>query len=260
MGLGDDIMFLGEAEDIYKKTGKKIKPLYGNGLNSLYDNVEFIGNDISVNARDTDKPSDIHINYYTSKKEKTLLGEKLILRPYKPKRFALRLTEEEEEKAKKVVADSEFMIVNPDYKSSFFSSNKNWGFKKFQLVVNEMSKYISVVRVMPGFGQYDEPPLKKCLNITESNVRAQAAIWKKAKFGLTFDGLMVHIMSGFNIPVVNIMGGLIDEKTMSYEGNINLFYDHPMTPCGSTWDCNHCDEANEYITTDMVIEACKKLL
>ena len=67
-------------------------------------------------------------------------------------------------------------------------------------------------------------------------------------------------MSGFNIPVVNIMGGLIDEKTMSYEGNINLFYDHPMTPCGSTWDCNHCDEANEYITTDMVIEACKKLL
>ena len=38
MGLGDDIMFLGEAEDIYKKTGKKIKPLYGNGLNSLYDN------------------------------------------------------------------------------------------------------------------------------------------------------------------------------------------------------------------------------
>ena len=27
MGLGDDIMFLGEAEDIYKKTGKKIKPL-----------------------------------------------------------------------------------------------------------------------------------------------------------------------------------------------------------------------------------------
>ena len=260
MGLGDDMMFLGEAEEIHKKTGKKIKPLYGNGLNSLYNNVEFIGNDITVNARDTDKPSDIHINYYTSKKEKTLLGEKLILRPYKPKRFALRLTKEEEEKAKRVAPDSEFMVVNPDYKSSFFSGNKNWGFEKFQLVVYEMSRYIPIVRVMPGFHQYTEPPLRKCLNITESDIRVQAAIWKRAKFGLTFDGLMVHIMSGFNIPVVNIMGGLIDEKTMNYKGNINLFYDHPMTPCGSTYDCNHCDEANRYITVDMVAKACKKLL
>ena len=42
MGLGDDIIFLAKAEEVYKKTGKKIVPLYHAGLNVLYDNVEFI--------------------------------------------------------------------------------------------------------------------------------------------------------------------------------------------------------------------------
>ena len=29
MGLGDDLLFLGEAERIHKQTGKKIQPMYG---------------------------------------------------------------------------------------------------------------------------------------------------------------------------------------------------------------------------------------
>ena len=78
--------------------------------------------------------------------------------------------------------------------------------------------------------------------------------------GLTYDGFVTHVLSGFNIPVVNIQGGFVDEKTMSYDGNINLYYDHFESPCGNTFPCKHCDEANEYITVDMVIDACKKLL
>ena len=53
MGIGDDIIFLGEAEKIHQQTGKKITPLYGTGLNSMYDNVEFITphGGLTVNAR-----------------------------------------------------------------------------------------------------------------------------------------------------------------------------------------------------------------
>jgi ADP-heptose:LPS heptosyltransferase len=273
MGLGDDIIFLGEAERIHKETGKTIVPLYYSKWNPLYDNVEFISknvtkNSLTVNARDTDKPSDIHVDYYVKGRENTILGEKLVFRPYKPKRFKLRLTEEEykiaDEKLKNV--PKEFMVVNPDCKKTFFSDNKDWGFTAFQAVVNKMYDHIPIVRVVPSDDRVKsgiQPitgPKGIVFEIECSNLRIQAAIWSRAKFGLTFDGLMVHLMAGFNIPVVNIMGGLLDEKVMNYENNINLIYRHAKTPCGSLFWCPHCEEAKSVITIDMVVEACKKLL
>ena len=157
MGLGDDIIFLGEAERIHKETGKTIVPLYYSKWNPLYDNVEFISknvtkNSLTVNARDTDKPSDIHVDYYVKGRENTILGEKLVFRPYKPKKFKLRLTEEEYKIADEKLKDvpKKFMVVNPDCKKTFFSDNKDWGFTAFQAVVNKMYDHIPIVRVVPS--------------------------------------------------------------------------------------------------------------
>ena len=69
----------------------------------------------------------------------------------------------------------------------------------------------------------------------------------KASFGVTYEGFVTHILSGFNIPVVNIQGGI---GIMNYDNNINLKYDHFKTPCASTYPCAHCDEANENITIE----------
>ena len=267
MGMGDDLIFLGKAEEQHKLTGKKIVPLYHAGWNSLYDNVPFISrnkdnNSLTMNARDTNQPSDIHVDYYTQYKKSTILGTKLVWRNFKPSRYKVHLTEKEiewaDEKLNHHMIDN-FMIINPDYKSTFFSTNKNWGFQKYEQVAEALSKYITLVRIQPG-GNYKEPHLNNAINITSKNVRNSIALMSKAKLGLTYDGFVTHVLSGFNIPVVNIQGGFVDEKTMSYDGNINLYYDHFESPCGNTFPCKHCDEANEYITVDMVIDACKKLL
>jgi hypothetical protein len=58
MGWGDDLIFLGKAEEIHKKTGKKIIPIYGSGWSPMFDNVEFITSEktvdsLYVNARDS---------------------------------------------------------------------------------------------------------------------------------------------------------------------------------------------------------------
>ena len=100
MGLGDDIIFLGKAEEEYKKTGKRIVPLYNAGWNSLYENVEFISKNkiddcLTMNARDTSEPSDIHVNYYIQGEEQTILGKRYLWRNFKPSRYRVRLTEEE---------------------------------------------------------------------------------------------------------------------------------------------------------------------
>ncbi len=269
MGLGDDIIFLGKAEEAYKETGKKIVPLYHAGWNAIYDNVEFITevkdeNSLTMNARDTDQPSDIHVDYYTKGKEKTILGERMIWRSFKPSRFKVRLTDEEIEVASKLIPDN-FVLINPDYKSTFFSTNKNWGFEKYQELANRLSKDIPVVRVKPAGkyskrSSYTEPYLKNAVNLKGGNLRQAIAVMSKAKFGVTSHGFITHVLSGFDIPVVDIQGGHTDTDSMYYENNIIMGYDHPKTPCGAKYPCTHCDEANEYITVDMVYEACKKLL
>ncbi len=267
MGMGDDLIFLGKAEEIYKKTGKKIVPLYHAGWSPLYDNVEFISkqkdaNSLTMNARDINKPSDIHVEYYTKEVKKTILGNQMIWRPFTPSRFAVRLSDKEIEFAENTLDNlsiKKFVLINPDYKSTFFSKNKNWGFSKYQEVANILSKYIQVVRIIPG-GGYKEPILKNAINIKSENIKNSIAIMRKSKFGITYDGFVTHVLSGYNIPVVNIQGGFVNPTVMNYEGNINLYYKHFQTPCGSTFPCRHCDQANDYITINMVIEACKKLL
>lgn len=265
MGLGDDMMFLGEAERIHKETGKMITPLYNTGFNSLYENVEFITKNggLTVNARDTDLKSDVHVNYYESHKEQTILGTRVVFKPYKPKPFRVRLYQSEIDLADKIIKENnlhDFVIVNPDYKSSFFSDNKRWGFKKWQELTNKLSQTNQVVRLKPPPGQYNEPLLENAINLDIDQVRLVAAISSKAKMGVTYDGLLHHIFAGFDIPGVIIHGGLTSPEILSYEGMLYITYEHPLTPCGSTFNCMHCDEANKAITVDMVYEKCQSLL
>jgi len=60
--------------------------------------------------------------------------------------------------------------------------------------------------------------------------------------------------------MVVICGGLVDDSLIGYETGTYIKYEHPQTPCGSTYDCPHCEEANKSITVDMVYEECLKLL
>lgn len=278
MGWGDDIIFLGKAKEVHEKTGKKIVPVYGpNGnLSPMFELVEFLSakkdkNSITVNSRDTDQISDVHIDYWVAGKEKTPLGERLISRDFTPSRFALPLSQREEEKAEEILDIlklNEFCIINPDYKSKFFSENKNWGFYKYQELTNRLSGNINIVRIKPKDNSYNEPNLENAINLnlmdyldeTYSEIRICLAILKRSKFGVTFDGLMHHVLSGYNIPCVVIHGGLISKSSLAYSGNKYHQYDHPLTPCGSMYKCAHCKEANDSITVDEVFESCMNVL
>jgi len=266
MGIGDDLMFLGEAERIHKRTGKKIVPKYGSRTSPLFENVKFIAyseyDGITVNSRDTNLPSDIHVDYYTRGRGVSLLGETLLYRQYKPRPFKVRLHDWELAKANKFLKSKsldEFIIINPDYKSSFFAKNKNWGFHKWKELTNKLSKDFKVLRIRPGEKEYNDPDLDNSINIVSPDLRFSIALMSRAKFGVTYDGLLQHIFAGFKIPAVVIQGGLINEKIMSYDTNIHISYDHPETPCGALYDCPHCYEANRAITVEEVYKACQKL-
>ena len=75
-----------------------------------------------MNARDTNQPSDIHVDYYTKEVKQTILGNQMVWRPFKPSRYKVRLTQKEIDWADNIIEKhmlDSFMIINPDYKSTF---------------------------------------------------------------------------------------------------------------------------------------------
>jgi len=264
MGFGDDLMFLGEAEKIHKKTGMKVRPVGGSGWSVLFDNVDFLTKTegigvISVNRRDDASGAQSPVKYYIDKQT----DSKVKFRDYKPKRFKLKFSDRERNQAEQILrlhkVNKNWIVVNPDYKNTFFNENKNWGFDKFQQLVDRLSEHIQVVRFLPG-GNFQEPELRNAINIEVPDIRLNLACLESSKLGVSFDGLYIHVLSGMNIPCVNIMGGLLHPNVMSSEGNVNLYYEHPDTPCGMKILCSHCEEANGSITVDQVYDACMSLL
>lgn len=263
MGWGDDLIFLGEAQNLHEKTGKKIYPMYDSGYSVLYQGAEFLssklgGDTVSLNARDTDQYSDYHVDYYVKKKIQTSKGVRLIWNDeYKPKPYKLPFSEKEEEKIKNLGLGEEILIVNPDAKTSFFSKNKAWDFDNWQELTTKLSKHIQVVRVMPG-GDYKEPELKDAINIKIEDIRLNLCLASKAKLGVTFNGLLEHLWAGYGVPCVSIRGDLLSSNLLMYPTVTPLALDE--NPCGATYECDHCKKANKRITVDMVYKECLKIL
>jgi len=265
MGIGDDLMFLGEAERIHQKTGKTIKPMYHSGWSPFFEGLDWLSTEgkITINARDTDKKTDVHVNYYERGREQTIFGQRLLFRNYKPKPYKIPFNYEEVDWAHNTLKDNDvnpkFILINPDYKNTFYSDNKNWGFKKYQKLTNLLKEHYQVVRLMPG-GIYKEPELENAINIKTNDVRKGLALVSFATFGVAYDGLINHALAGFQIPGVIICGGLADESIIGYKTSTYIKYNHPRTPCGSTYSCPHCYEANKSITVEEVYQACLKYL
>lgn len=262
MGMGDDMFFLGEAEKIYLETGQHIRPV-GSGNSPFFKNVEFLSDaGKTLNTRDTTpNTTDYRVQYMCAEERQTILGKKMVWRPYKIKPFRIRFTKEELEIADKLLEEHNvpkvFAALNPDYKKTFFSKNKNWGFAKYQELTNRLD--IPCVRIMPN-GIYKEPLLEGAINIVCEDIRVSFAVLRKAKFGVGYIGLFIHALGGMEIPCVVLQGGIANTTIGEYPGHINIEYDHPESPCGNTYDCQHCADANEWMTVDMVYNACERLI
>ena len=183
---------------------------------------------------------------------------------YKPVPFKLKFSQEElwsiDRHEKHMPAPwSEYIVVNPDVKNSFFKGNKNWGFDNWQKLTTKLHEAGHlVVRFKPSGTGYDEPMLKNCANILEVPLRIALAIKSKVKLGVTFDGLLSHFWAGAEVPCVRICGDFMSSKTLHYDNNLSLALN--KNPRGACYPAQDLIEANKKITVDMVYDACMKQL
>lgn len=136
-----------------------------------------------------------------------------------------------------------FIYIEPNTKGSF-GNNKDWGFEKWQAVVN----------LLPY--RFIQGPGRKLDGVEQrfpKSFRDACALLSKADFFVGTDGGLHHAAAALGKRAVVVWGGLASPRNLGYDTHINLH--SGVKPCGSRNPCPHCKKALDWVTVEMVVEA-----
>lgn len=260
MSYGDDIMTTGFIRKIRTRfpknkivigDGKKeyLSPVFWHNPN--IDHINFIGKKdkvIWVKDYPSHRP---YINYSRSTRARSAFTK------FKPIKGELYFTESEIVTAKHAVSGlRSFVVIEPNVKGTFAAANRNWGFKKWQKVVNQLCRKTVFVQL----GKADARSLKGVVRIITKDFRAACAILSLAKLFVGTEGGLHHAAAALGVSGVVIFGGRISPEIIGYTNHTNLYFKHPGSPCGRISRCDHCRKCMQNILVSDVIEAIKKTL
>ena len=145
--------------------------------------------------------------------------------------------------------------IQPTVKIKLGSINRDWGFNKWQEVVNSLCNEYTFIQTSYG----NEKKLQNVVNIHDINFRMACSILSNADLFIGTEGGMHHAAAALGIKGIVIFGGFIDPLITGYESHINLYIDNKDSPCGSKKECKHCKDSMDLITVDSVIKEIKKI-
>ena len=264
MGLGDDLMWLGEASKVHEKNPDAV----------IHDGREYSPvwkhNDWVVSPD------------YNGPKKKLLVPRKpngnrwyiqgwgpgkIYYKKYNPLPAPYVFHRTEMDTAASILFNNgidkqPFVIVNPDTKNTTLSVNKDWGFSRWQQLTDMLSKHITVVRVKPdgpvkdvsGYVQYNQKTLDNAINISENDIRISFAIMAQAQAIITSEGALHHFAAAIDMPAYVIYGGAIHPQQTGYNNRNQTNYVYGNEPCGSQVPCDHCKEAMASIKPQTIFE------
>ena len=267
MGYGDDIMVTGEVEHLLKKNPNS-KFIVGDGHNiwwsEIYENNEAIinanqyknfKNVLWINNYPHHRPyriyeKDTHYLKYTWNKSYKAKKGKLFF-SNEEKKFANKIFNKIKTKSKKKI-----ILVEPNVKIKKGYKNRDWGFNKWQFVVDKLREKFIFLQTSYSKQQI----LKNTINIHNINFRSSCAILSKADLFIGTEGGLHHAAAALNKKAVVIFGGFIDPSITGYSFHNNLYIDDLNSPCGSKHECKHCKNCMDLITIDKVIKEINKLI
>lgn len=252
MGLGDDIMLTAKAKSIKEKTGKKIRPLRRGSLewSIIYENNP---NFSKVKDKET-IDFEILPRPYLNGTGKDSRGSYVNYVPLYPKPGEFFFSPSEIQYVEKKYSNlpQNFVTIEPYSKTRVFSTNRDWGFEKFQQIINHFAEINFVQFHQPGITK----PLhgKNVIHITES-VRIAFLVLSKAKFHIGNDGGTIHAATALGKKCIAIYSGLAGPQSVGYDININFHVEHSESPCGRQYECKHCRWTLEQIKVEDVIQS-----
>ena len=169
------------------------------------------------------------------------------------------LTDDEIERAKQVAPAADFIYIEPNYKKpGIYSDNKQWSAKKWQSVVDAFpdSNFVQC-----GNGKSDDSVLLDNVTmIYTKRVREAFAVLSLASMFIGYEGGMHHAAAALGKGGVVLFGGVSSPSATGYDLHINVYGEHPESPCGRHYECSHCKEVMKSLTADQVIREVKELI
>ena len=154
------------------------------------------------------------------------------------------------------IGSKDYVVIEPHTKDEY-TINKTYPFEKWQKVVDEISKYITVVQV----GQKTNKVLKGCINATGSSTfREATAIISGSRMFIGPEGGLMHAANSVGVESVIIITGFIHPRMTCYPGNTNIWIGKNHGPCGMKILCQQCKKECDEHNPDIIIESVKKRL
>ncbi len=264
MGVGDALMASGEIRELRLKN-PDFKFIVGDGIRSYWNEV-FDFNPYIIRGSEAKKYKNVvWIDNYEGNRPYRNYGISLPKDNYNwkkeftPKRGEIFFSENELKIAEQVTSNirqkigrqKKLIYVEPHVKKRLGYQNRDWGFSRWQKVVNELSYKYEFIQISYG----ENKQLENCINIHGLNFRTSVAILSKCDFFIGHEGGMHHAAAATNLKAVVVFGGHISPKITGYNFHNNIYVELDESPCGMKNICNHCLKCMSLITTDEVIKS-----
>lgn len=152
-------------------------------------------------------------------------------------------------------ADDKHVVIEPNITPPG-SINKDWGFNKWQRVVDDLiSEGYAITQCVEDYGR---PLLNGATHIKTPTFWHAALIINRAVLVLTVEGGTHHMAGALRKPAVVVFGGFTHPDTTGYDGHTNLYAGGEA--CGRYGLCSHCRDAMASISVDQVLRAAYDLL
>lgn len=131
-----------------------------------------------------------------------------------------------------------YLVIAPVGRTKFSANRKEWGFDKFQHLV-ELLNDTTILQV----GMPSDLLLRGVCDARFIDVRKTAAIIANAVLFIGLEGGLMHLARSVDTPAVIIYGGYIKPEISGYPLNVNIATNEPCSPCYDSnqrqTDCEH---------------------
>jgi ADP-heptose:LPS heptosyltransferase len=238
MGIGDDVITLARARQLYLKTGRAHCPRDRQGRartdRPIYQNSPYISpdGDTILEYPDNKRPYEGEIQYQAPRAE-------FHLRP-------------ELDAWAQQQAERPYIILNPDAKpNAHYSNNKHWYRPHWHRLIELLKKQYPEYRLVRA--GYDKMQYEYDLEtVTTTTVHDLIALIKYAAWLITTEGAPHHISAGTGTRTTVIYGHCTSPNTTGYQGQQALY--DPQGPCNSRHPCSQCEISMRRITPEQVLD------
>lgn len=261
MGWGDEVLALGQAERIWRETGRRV--LITDGLGNARWSEVWLGHPAIVNPRDPDgwrEPVERlkngpNLRPYLARWDEWNGQPRCIFTDWRARdnRGELRLTDEERSLGAKLTAPlGRFVVIEPDGKANL---NKCWGLDRWQDLVTSMPG-VRFVQIGPA----DAPRLLGVARIVTRTFRDGCGILSRAAAFAGPEGALHTAAAYLRVPAAVVFGGFSSPEATGYPDHENFHRPGPESPCGRYAPCPHCRAAMLSITVAEVRAGLERLL